>query len=437
MSTFDRFEQQAFVTTYIGDGIRYQLPRRQLGRARHLGWGIVSFGLFATMFMIVWMSVPILSGLGELKKGAEFGWMSIAFGCFGVFGLVPALGMLLGGIAIVGNRTRCEIEVRGGKIFVKERLLLLRLRRKRAVSDIQRLRIVSKISGDIAKEDEDDNERDEIVSWLGNVDTALIAESAGGGKFPIAIAYPRELLLQLAEDLASQVEAELNIKFPTLEQNSEVVTRSEFVSRKIEVTEESPDTDKMPVVPDQPENSIVTVERRDFGITLTIPSAGIWKGSKGLIVFAVLWNMFISIFIVVGILSLIGAIKVEGDGPAWLMLVIVLPFIAVGAGMTVAAINMGLRHASIATADDLLMVVRHSIFGKTTREWSASDLAKICCGNSGMEINNVPVKELQIIPENDKKFGCLSQLNKAELVWIAAELNQALGMSGLSAEDGR
>jgi hypothetical protein len=35
---------------------------------------------------------------------------------------------------------------------------------------------------------------------------------------------------------------------------------------------------------------------------------------------------------------------------------------------------------------------------------------------------------LQIIPSGDKEFGWLSQLDDAKLVWIAAELNQALAI---------
>ena len=44
------------------------------------------------------------------------------------------------------------------------------------------------------------------------------------------------------------------------------------------------------------------------------------------------------------------------------------------------------------------------------------------------EINEVPVNELQVHPIAGKKFGCLSQLDDAELSWLAAELTQILGL---------
>ena len=179
------------------------------------------------------------------------------------------------------------------------------------------------------------------------------------------------------------------------------------VLRKIEV--------EMPPVPVQPIGSIATIQRQEFGITIEIPPAGLWKGSKGIFCFALLWNAVISIFIVVL--------------QHWIIMVIMIPFFAFGVGLLIAAINMGRQHATIATADDLVMIVRHSpIFGKLTREWSASQIQSIQCGDSGMELNDVPIKELQIIPNDGKKFGCLSQLDDDELVWIAAELNEGLGL---------
>ncbi|MBC8351236.1 MAG: hypothetical protein H8E66_04580 [Planctomycetes bacterium] len=423
------FEQLDFTTDYLGDGVRYKLPARQLGRARHLGWAVVGVGLIMSLMMLAWMSGPVLGGIDDLKKDAGIGLFSIAFGCFGLIGLIPGLGLLFGGLAIVCNRTRCEVEIRGGRISVKERFFLARLKRKRKTSGIQQLRVVDSsehISGD--KEHQLRNTK----VWMGDSATALMAITGGKGKFLIAAAYPREILVRLAEELAPRLEADVSVQSTTINRQPSQLTESESTARIIEVVEGPIEKDVLPTIPDQPADSTATIDRRPYGITIEIPPVGLWKGSKGLFFFAMIWNAFMSIFVVVGVLGAAGVIQVEGDGPPWMMLLLSLPFVAVGVALLTSAVNMGRRHATIATADDLVMVIRHSIFGKSTREWSVGQIEEIRCGNSGIEVNNTPVKELQILPTSDKKFGCLSQLDDAEIVWIAAELNQALGLQRLT-----
>ena len=422
MNEFRQYERQDYTTDYLSDGARYRLPRRRLGRARHLGWVVLAAGLLLSLMMIAWMSGPVLGGLDDLRNGVGDGWFSIAFGGFGLFGLVPGLGLLVGGIAILGNRTRTEITVRGGTITIKERFLLARLRRKRPATGIRHLRVAD------ASERTGDRQQPDLREWMGDFDTALLAETAGKRKFLIAAAYPRDLLVRLAEELAPRLEASVDITSAVIDREPHAIADRAPPRQKVDVVEGPLPREDAPVMIDQPSDSKATIERRDHGITIEIPPAGVWKGSKGMFAFALAWNAFMSIFIVVGILGAVGAIKVEGDGPPWLMLVIMLPFVAVGVTMAISAVNMGRRRATIATADDLVMVVRHSIFGKTTREFSADQIESIGCGNSGMEVNKVPIKELQIIPRLGNKFGCLSQLDNDELAWIAAELNQALGV---------
>jgi hypothetical protein len=142
--------------------------------------------------------------------------------------------------------------------------------------------------------------------------------------------------------------------------------------------------------------------------------------------FAVIWNGFISIFVIAIVLSLFDVGDVEMDGNPLLGVLFMIPFVGVGVGVTLAAVNMGRRHAMIATEDNQMFIVRHSIFGKSTKEWMAEDIREICVGNSGMEVNDVPIKELQIHAHEGDNFGCLSQLDDDELAWIAGELNQAL-----------
>ncbi len=426
MNDFKQFEQSDFTTDYVGGGTRYRMPRRTLPKVRDAGWIVMAFGLFVTLFMVAWMSGPLLSGIKAWNRDPGMALFSIAFGCAGIFGLVPGLGMLIGGLAIVTNRTRCDIDIRNGKITVKDRFLLARLKRKRKISGISSLRIIT------ASESLSEQQQYDATDWLGEYEAALSAKT-NGKDFLIAAAYPREMLVRLAEELAPKLDAEIGFEAPDLGAYAPDAPQPQPQRATKIVIEEDYDTASM--LPTQPANSKATVDRRPYGITIEIPPAGIWQGSKGLMFFAIIWNLFLSIFLVVGTLAATGVIEMEGDSSGPLVLLLfMIPFVAVGVGITLGAINMGRRRATIATADDLLMVVRHTIFGKTTKEWSAADLDNIRCGNSGMEVNDVPVKELQIISTKDKKFGFLSQLDEGELIWIAAELNQALGVTASNAK---
>jgi hypothetical protein len=429
MNSFERFDRDSFTTELLGNGTSYRLPYRKLSRLRQFGWAIVGFGMFTTLFMVAWMWTPIAGGLADLQRNGGIGWVSIGFGCLGLFGLVPAVGLFLGGVAVIRNKTRCDIEVCGGNIVVRERFFLFWLKRQRAVADIEQLCITA--ASDLARDrDGRTSQIRDAGIWLGDHDTALTAKMKDGSQFPVAVGYPSELLQRLGEELSRQVEADISVALPTIRRNPEERTEHVHDRPTIRLVEASETGDEVEasVVPDQPINSKAIIERRPFGMTIEIPPAGVWKGSHGLMFMAVLWNGFVSFAVMMAVLVMAGVLEGEGDAEPWVMGLALVPFVAVGIWMLLTAINMGRRHASIATADDMIMIVHHSIFGKTTREWKADEIDEIRCGHSGMEVNDVPVNELQIIPFTENKFGCLSQLENDELGWIAAELNHALKM---------
>lgn len=429
MSDWKQFEYN-LVVDYGGGGTRYVLPRRRLGRIRHLGWAVAGGGTVATVFMVFWMSGPILAGVKLLGEGQAAGWFSIGFGCLGLFGLVPAAGLLIAGFAILFNQTSCVVELRNGVLRTSERFLVARWRRKRSADKIQRLRVK------MADEWKTDQPQQDLTPWLGDSGGALVAEGDDGRDFLVAVAYPRELLRQLATDLAARIEAELMTTASTIERDPVRVAAESASVTKVDVVEGSEDRADGPLVPPQPADGVATIERRPHGVTINIPPVGVWKGSRGLIFFSLIWNGLLSVFVTVAILGMAGVLEVEADGPLWLMPVFLIPFVAVGVGTMLAAINMGRRHATIATADELVMLVRHSIFGKKTHEWSAEQIEEIKVGPSGIEVNDVPISELQIHVRHAQKLGCLSQLDDAELAWIAAELNQALSIGTPHTNDG-
>ena len=103
--------------------------------------------------------------------------------------------------------------------------------------------------------------------------------------------------------------------------------------------------------------------------------------------------------------------------------------------MMLGAINMGRRRAAMAVANGALMVIQTGIFGSKRREWQQAEIKTIRVGPSGMEVNDRPVMQLQIVPVAGKPFGVLTGRDVAELEWMATLLRQAL-TGAASAPDG-
>ena len=214
-----------------------------------------------------------------------------------------------------------------------------------------------------------------MIESLGDLGHSVVAEGADAKKFFVAPAYPAALLEKLANDLAPHIEAETELSAgPSGEGRSE----------EVEVTGPSEQLGEEDALPAQPIGSDVTVDRRPDGIRLSVPPVGIWKGSKGLLLFSLVWNAMIMVFVVVIILASVGVLDDgDGDPPTWVGLLFLLPFLAVGIAMLLGAINIGRRRAIIATKGQTLFVLRESIFGTTQKEWRAENLDEVRRGPSG------------------------------------------------------
>lgn len=175
-----------------------------------------------------------------------------------------------------------------------------------------------------------------------------------------------------------------------------------------------------------PLGSALTIERLNESVVIHAPPTGYRKGSKGLMYSCLIWNVLVAVFVVIAVLAALG--KVKTDLPVPCAFLALAQFIVIGVGLLLAVINMGHRNASLAVAHGSLFVVRQSIFRKRQWEWLGGEIKKICVGPSGMQINDIPVNELEIHPYDGNKVGMLGQLSDDELEWIAAELNQALDL---------
>ncbi|MCA9211338.1 MAG: hypothetical protein KDA55_23430, partial [Planctomycetales bacterium] len=88
----------------LASGVRFVLPRRELGSVRIVGWAIAGAGACGALFMVGWMWQPIAGGIEQLLTAPPgqqmFGWISIGFGCLGLIGLTITFGMVMAGLAI-------------------------------------------------------------------------------------------------------------------------------------------------------------------------------------------------------------------------------------------------------------------------------------------------------------------------------------------------
>lgn len=413
---------QSIQTLPLPNGVRYVLPMRDLSDHRTAGWVLTGTGVIATLFMLAWMAAPAWWGVQIIQEGSLFGLALIAFALLGLGGLRYALMLLAGGLTILQNRSQAIVELRRGKLYAGEQLLMLRWVRKRRVDRIEQLTI----RGDAIK---NANIHSQAAQSSFQKVPALVAAGANMKEIIFAPAYPRSLLLELAKQIADR----LNIEAPALTPiESANEKSSSFNQPKRVAVIDQPDLTQT-AAPVQPANSNIIVDRRADGLTLTLPPQGFKKGSKGLFGFAVIWNVFISIFIVVIIVQLVRGQPLKSeDGDlisAWWGLLFMVPFIAVGVGVMLAAMNMAKRRAVIDVIGQTLLLTRQSIFRTKQEEWRADRIICVETGASGTEVNDRPIMELQIRLKGGKHVGCLSQLDNDELDWLAAEINLALQLS--------
>jgi hypothetical protein len=175
----------------------------------------------------------------------------------------------------------------------------------------------------------------------------------------------------------------------------------------------------------QPPGSRVEVDRFSDGLTMRVPAAGLLRGTQGLFVFALLWNSVVGIVSAIMVAAFIKEVANAGLSALFPTAILSL-FWIVGIGVLLGSINMGRRRAAIAVSGGCLMLIQTGVFGARQRSWQPGEVAAISAGPSGMEVNDRPVLELQVIDVQGKKFGLLAGRADDELRWIAQELRYVL-----------
>ena len=374
----------------VRDDAIYSLPARPLGNLRWIA-------LFLALFGVVFASIPattlfrILKGLLDGKSAAAEIGFAVFLTPFVLAGLLP-LG--LGLLVLFG---RCRVEWRQRRLATLDCVGPIRWRRR-----FQKSRILKfTVSSGGAKM----NNRPVTTGPLAELG-ALAAEFEEGKPRLVAIGYPRDWLEALADDLSARVGA----------------TASTLAAPAVEVVnldQSRPET--VEVVPKPPDSQVRVEPRRD-GVLLVVPPAGLRRGSKGLFGFGIVWCLIVAAITIT--IGSVGAKNIRGNPlVGWTVLGV---FWLVGLSMLTGAIHMARRRAMLLVEKGRLSVGQIGIFGAKKWDWNRENIGAIRADASGMEINNVPVIELQIRSVNGKKVGFFAGRDQRELAWMASELRRAL-----------
>jgi hypothetical protein len=362
-----------------GNDVTYILPARPLGLMRVAA-------IAPILFSAIWLGVlwtfffpNFLRNSGNRPHGAPVPLLVFAI-FFAVVGCFPAMT----GFATLWGRFR--IRWRDRRLFVAQMLGPLAWPRSLPKQPIHRFVVAG---------------GGEPGSPLPQVSGMLVVHYENGQTANLALGYPRPWLEALAQDLSGRIGFTSAATAPKVE-----ISQGGAAGLTEDALEKPP-------------GSRITLERREASILLDVPPAGLWKGSGGMMFFACFWLGILSVITVGGLLS---------AHFQWEMGLFLSLFWLVGFLFGGAAIRMGRQRVTFTAGPSGLTVVRSSPFGTKRIELRREDLAEVAVHFSGMEVNNRPVPELQIIPQAGRKIGFLVGRNPEELRWVATELRKALNL---------
>ncbi len=378
------------------DGVRYRLPRRELGLLRWVGLVPVAFGLLLVAVPVVMMWSVFREAMRKPEPMHAF------FAAFLlVFVMVAFKPIRFGMIALFG---RCAVEITRDWLRVVDSAGPFRKLRRARRADIRRFDMTVGKPGPMPA----------FLQPLARTG-ALTAEFDGAKPMPVVVGYPRDWLIALGNALSLRIN---EVNAVTAQPPLPIVT---------EVVKEMPSQRQAPLAAGeitlQPESSNARLELNPVGFTLVLPPTGVWRGSRGMLLFSFVWCGFMAVFTCV---FLFASGRTSGsDAPFFLFTSL---FWAIGIAMLLGAVNMGRRRGLLMADAGTLRMAQESLFGRKSWAWPRDQLAAIRVDRSGMEVNNRPVVELQVHTRDGRKTGVLSGRDELELLWMATMLRQQLGV---------
>ncbi len=389
-------------------GERYEMPGRQVGCVRIAAIPLIMIGV---IFGFAGLYTSLVEGglWGLVTQSTTAKPLDLFNAVFGLPFFLIGLGMLYLGVMLIGGRS--VIEIRDDGLIATQRSGLARWRRKIPLEKIRKFQVKS-------------SNVDEATVAIGAALSALNVVTTGDKLYNLAWGYPKPMLRAVADRLAKRCEATngtrlidggdtgIQVEERTLGQDR----REEQASGDGGYTPEV-----VPLVPPKPVSSGVILETNGDDLTLTVPPVGIRKGGKGGLGFSIVWNGLMAVFTGFWLFS-----GKQNVSDMLIFGVIFSVFWAVGIGVLVATINAGRRRAILDVVGDTLLITRQNIFKTRQQEVHRDNIKSIRRDKSGVEINDVPVLNLQVRLHEGKKISMFSQLSNDELTWIAAVLREAL-----------
>ncbi len=386
------------------EGVRYLLPRRETGPLKLFGVFAIVFGCAFAGFAVFWM----VTALGLSQKG-DFQTGGIIFALFGLPVLGVGLGIIGFGIFILCGHT--ELQVRREELLARERGGPFWWTRRIPSKDIRRFTLAAeavRVNG-------------QPVQSGPLADSGVLCAEVGAAKPRlVAVGYPKAWLAALAERLNADLATQTG-----------TAPLPPTVMAALTLGRTSPDVrqgDRF----DPPARTTVRILEQAGGIVAVVPPQGA-RGTRGLLFFAIIWLVFISIVGAAFVFAPENSKRRRNDREV-IPAVVIGAFGLIGVALLTGAINQMRRKASLRASRDELIIVQQSIFGTRTFKRPAGELAAIRIGPSGMEINHVPVLELQVHTTDGKKHGFCSNLTNDELFWLATHLRQGTGVGEVAGE---
>lgn len=393
------------------NGELYVLPPRDAGWLRVvgklallIGLGLLGvaiyFGLIRTG-LLAWAMDRLAGGSKPFDIAKLFDAFFVLPCLFFGFPLLKLGRFLLGG--------RSTIELTRDKLVITQGAWLLRRRKTYRLNQISKFQVKTARPG-------------ETPTGLSELMGALNVKLRGGRLRNITWGYPRPMLQALALHMAERCEEQTGTTL--LGEAPHAIGIEHRTLGEDRMAADNGEDSPVETAP-RPADAVSQIEYREDGLTITVPPVGISRGSKGMFGFAIVWNLFMAAF--TAVVAATGALT---DPKAFMFWIIGSLFWAIGIGMAVGAVNAGRKRAILDVVGDTLLVTRQNIFKTRQQEAQRDNIQSIRRDKSGVEVNDVPVLNLQVRLKQGKKIAMISQLSDDELAWIAAELNKALAIEG-------
>jgi len=379
----------------VGRDVTYVLPRRPLGLLRWFGLPEVAFGVFFA-YQAVQM---VMEG-----KSHTAGPIDYIFPLFSIPFILGGLSIVFHGLLTMFGS--CRVEWRDKRLSGVEVLGPLRWRRRlsRRNSSLRKLSV---------KCGRTDPHAQPVTSGPFASLGLLLAEYDKGRPRMVAIGYPNHWLDALARDLAARLAAW---------SGASSVPKVELV-----------DAAKQPLdseMVERPADSQLKIEPRPNGWNLTVPPAGLRRGTHGFFGFAILWCSFMVVFTA----GWIFAATKKPTAEPWPVWIFIVAFWGIGLGMLLTAINLGRRRVEMRVDNGRLHFLQSGPFGAKQWEWPRDQIAAIRIGPSGLAVGDRPLLQLQIHPVGARKSGFFTAAAKTNCAGSPANSATACRLGRTSGE---